>query len=481
MSANCRGAFQGETHWDCEGGLRARELSARSWWFIRTRWIAAGLSAVGSLWAILPSWRQGSALVIDFRYFLAVSILLTVSNLIYTRVARRISPDPVRQAGVCRVLKFQVLTDFAILSVLTYGLGGIETPIMILFLPHIILATLFFSRLHSFLMTWVGILFAALPMILEYTGVVPTLSIFLDIHKETRVSSDPVITTGFVLGITGAFLICWYLVSEITSSLRLRERELEDAYARLKLLDTEKSQVTLRATHELKAPFAAIKSYVFTLRDGYCGDLPEQALKVVERIGDRCDLLTAKVSDIIHLSNLRTEQPEKVRMQETDLARIVAGEVDEARLLGKSRGLTVHYRPGEGLCSVLGSTEDLGTMVGNLLRNAVNYSRDGGEVEVGLLCREGRIALRIEDHGIGIPEEHLPRIFDEHFRSTNAIRHNPNSSGMGLALVREIVRLHEGDIRVSSRLGAGTEVTVTLSCASQQLPKGDDHGEDSHY
>ncbi|MEO5346054.1 MAG: HAMP domain-containing histidine kinase [Magnetococcus sp. YQC-9] len=446
----------------CEKGLRTTEMSERSWWFIRTRWNATALCFLGALWALLPPVRDPPLFMVDYRFFLIVGGLLAASNHLYTRLARNLTADPHAKTRLCRFLSLQVLTDYANLSLLTYGLGGIETPILILFLPHIILLTLFFSRAYSFIMTWVGIFFASLPILLEYLGVIPVVSIFDAARKMIDVTSSLVITSSHILGIIAAFLICWYLVGGITAILLLRERQLELALQQLQRLDREKSQITLRATHELKAPFAAIKSYVYTLRDGYCGPLPDKARQVIDRIGERCDLLMEKISDIIHLSNLRTATTANVTLSETDLLPILVKEIDDARLIGQPRGVRILASLDMAPCLIQASKEHLSTLFSNLLRNAISYSHPEGAVEVTLERRDHQVAIQIRDHGIGIPAEHLEKIFEEHFRSNNAVRFNPNSSGMGLALVREIVRLHGGQIRVKSELGAGSRFIVTL-------------------
>ncbi len=463
--------------WDgdrmCEAGLRATEMSERSWWFIQTRWIAVGLCAVGSMLATQPALRRLARCDIDFRYFLVTMVLLAISNLVYTRWTKYAVGDTSATLPLCRLLSVQVLTDFMGLSILTYGLGSVETPVLVLFLPHIILSTLFFTRFHSFIMTWVGTLFAALPLVLEYFGVVPVLSIFDTVRKGATISGNGVVTSGYILAITAAYLVSWYLVSAITAGLRQRERELEQAYEHLKLLAQEKAQVTLRATHELKAPFAAIKSYVYTLRDGYCGPLPEKAQQVVARVGERCDLLMEKITAIIHLSNLRTLTVDRIALTPLDLVPLLVKEVEDARLVGRVRGVEVQFDPPPTPCPLDAAAEHLHTLISNLLHNAVNYSREAGVVMVTLAVREQEVVLCIKDHGIGIPEEHLTKIFDEHFRANNAVRHNPNSSGMGLALVREIVRLHGGDVRVTSRLGEGSRFCVVLPCHAHRLEVGD--------
>ncbi|MBF0563078.1 MAG: HAMP domain-containing histidine kinase [Alphaproteobacteria bacterium] len=474
-----------ELEWDVsdwDEGLSTAEMSDRSLWFIQTRWYAAGFCFLVSLWTILPPIHLlQKYITIDFRCFFTVGVLLAFSNVIYSIMSRRITNNNTLNDMVFRFISLQVLTDFMSLSFLTYGLGSVETPILIIFLPHIILLTMFFSRSYSLVMTVIGIAFATLPMILEYLRIVPIVSIFDATQKIVGIDSSLVTTSGHILGISATFLIYWYLVSNITSILRRRERQLEQAINRMKFLDREKCQLTLRATHELKAPLAAINSYVYTLRDGYCGPIPEKASHAIERIGERCDLLMEKITNIIHLSNLRTLAPADSTLVETDLMAEMSREVEDARLIGKPRGITVVFQPRAAVYPILASKNELSTMISNLLCNAVNYSRDNGRIEVDLEMRADTVSFYIQDHGIGIPEEHLTKIFEEHFRSNNAVRFNPNSSGMGLALVKEIVRLHNAEIYVSSQLGEGSRFIVTFARSPEQPNTGGEHGKNSDY
>ena len=100
-----------------------------------------------------------------------------------------------------------------------------------------------------------------------------------------RLADHRPLTTVYVAGTFGVFLTCWYLVAQLANGLRVREQRLQDDYDRLVRLGEQKVRATLRATHELKAPLAAIKSYVYTMRDGYTGELPPATRAVVLRIG----------------------------------------------------------------------------------------------------------------------------------------------------------------------------------------------------
>jgi len=105
----------------------------------------------------------------------------------------------------------------------------------------------------------------------------------------------------------------------------------------------------------------------------------------------------------------------------------------------------------------VGEGEYLKMLFSNLLANAVNYSYTGGKVNVSCkINKDSRPMVTISDEGIGIPAEKLPLIFNEYYRTTKAVRHNKESSGLGLAIVSQAVKLHGIRLRVQSRPEAGT-------------------------
>ena len=453
--------------------IRSLELVSRAKWFINMRWFAILACAIGGS-LVAAGVGPKNVNPVDF----AVTVLfLSVTNLAYTVIGRNLFGDKARHKELQHLLLWQMVGDFTALSFLTYALGCIETPMGALFMAHIILATILFSRLQSLLIALAAWLSASLPLVLEWGGVIPTRSIFEGQFK-LMVNASFDATFGFVLASGSVFLFCWYLVSEISSSLKLRERQLEDAYDLLIKLDKEKAQSTLLATHELKAPFAAIKSYVYTLRDGYCGPLPEKAQAVIERIGDRCDQITNRITDIIHLSNLRTLMVTNANLVPVDLMAILAEEAREGSLIGRPRGVQVlnlaeYYPP----IFVMGSALHLKTLFSNLIHNAVNYCRDNiGRIVISIESTPGKVAVSVQDNGIGIPKENLNKIFDDHFRSKNAVVHYPGGTGLGLSMVKEIVVLHGASIQVESIVGRGSSFTVRFDIVDMKQERNI-HGE----
>jgi len=446
--------------------LRCKELRERIWWFINMRWFAALICAC--IWLILLlDWVP---VKMSSNQVLHSVLALIVLNILYSIIGRRILMRDLRERSrmIRNFIRAQIMGDFIILSYLSYYAGTIESPILMLFIPHIILASLFFTRIKSLIIALLAWVFAVAPLWFECQGWVPVVSIFNNSFKLAVISNHCWVGRVILLAVGISFLTIWYIVSEITTSLKLRENQLEDAYALLKNMDTEKTQATLRATHELKAPFAAIKSYVYTLQDGYCGSLPPKAEKVIGRIGERCDQLRDKISDIIHLSNIKTLVVSDVNFNPVSLNEVLVEEVAECDLLGRERNIQVKFEAYGPPAFISGSRAHLKTLFSNLIRNAVIYSWDNEVVFVGVRNDKGEVTVSVTDHGIGIPEDQFEKIFEEHFRSYEAVAHNPNGTGLGLPMVKELVRLHSGRLTLKSEIEKETTFNVIFKTVAPE-------------
>ncbi|TNF38053.1 MAG: HAMP domain-containing histidine kinase [Deltaproteobacteria bacterium] len=438
--------------------LRRRELQDRIWWSVMVRWGFVVLGAVGTALAALD------LLPVDVSAPLlgGATVGLAVTNLVYSLIGGRVRDGSIPRLTPRRFLLVEVSTDFAVLSVLTYALGTIETPTVALYLANIVLLTLHCTWKQSFVMTLVAAVFASAPVVLTGTGVLPVQSV-LDSDLPQRLADNATLMTGYVLGVFIIFVTCWYVVAQLAAGLQTRERRLQEDYDRVVKVGEQKSRATLRATHELKAPLAAIKSYVYTMRDGYTGELAPGTRKVILRIGERCDLLAHRISQIIHLANLKSLEQSQLNFERIELPAVFAEEVEEAAIQGRARGVEIAWSARSvPSAPIMASVPELRAMLSNLLVNAVDYSREGGQVTVEVTADAGGVHCAVVDHGIGIPPENVGRIFEDHFRSDNAVRHRPNGSGLGMAIVAEVVRLHEAQISVTSKLEEGTTMIVTF-------------------
>jgi signal transduction histidine kinase len=257
------------------------------------------------------------------------------------------------------------------------------------------------------------------------------------------------------------WLAVWHLTSHLAALVRARDEELAEANRRLEAAIEERSRHMLRTTHELKAPFAAIHASAQVLLEGQCGALPEEALDFLRRISTRCRRLANEIQEMVQLANLRSESQGALPKAGLDVAGVLRWAM--AQVLPLAEGRRVAFQADIRLARTVGVEDHLKMLFSNILGNAVAYSYEGGRVRVRCApVGGGGAEVVIEDEGIGIPAEKLPHIFEEYYRTDEAVRHNKQSSGLGLAIVRHVAQTHGIRIRVESRQGAGTTFKVIL-------------------
>lgn len=213
-------------------------------------------------------------------------------------------------------------------------------------------------------------------------------------------------------------------------------------------------------THELKGPLAAIRGSAELLE----GPLPEaDRRRFAEAVGAQTQRMSEMVDKLLALAAVehrrRIEQPAPV-----DVAALVGDALEDAARHARAGGVALRAELPPGLPSPMGDAFLLRQMLGNLLDNAIDFSRDGGEVLVAAGVADGRLRIDVVDRGAGIPDYALARVF-ERFYSLPRPGSQARSSGLGLAFVREVAQLHGGEVQLRNRDGGGV-------VASVQLPAG---------
>jgi signal transduction histidine kinase len=236
----------------------------------------------------------------------------------------------------------------------------------------------------------------------------------------------------------------------------------------------------LQTTHQLKAPFAAIHAQTQLLLGDYCGVLPAKATAVVEKIAARCAVLSRQIQEMLQLANLRSVGQQAPPVREVDPAALTEAAIARIEPAARQRGIKIEKRLEP---SPVRAVEDHITMlIDNLIVNAVNYSLDGGVVAITCCSLgEGVARLVVRDHGIGIPPEKLPRIFEDYYRTGEAVQHNRSSTGLGLAIVRQAARAAGIAIEAESAPGWGTRFTATIPARQPAATKAKPTVEEEHY
>ena len=171
--------------------------------------------------------------------------------------------------------------------------------------------------------------------------------------------------------------------------------------------------------------------------------------------------MTRIVSDLLVLSRLDNKRTQW-KVETFDFCRSVSRLIDVMHVDIESRHHTVTLDAQENVPPLTADKERIEQVVINLISNALKYTPDGGKIGVEIAYANEKITLRVRDNGIGVPEEDLQHIFERFYRVEKSRTSETGGTGLGLAIARELIEAHQGTISMSSTLGVGTTVEVTL-------------------
>ncbi len=206
-------------------------------------------------------------------------------------------------------------------------------------------------------------------------------------------------------------------------------------------------------------------------------DNPEMAHKFLKIIMLETERLTRLINDILSISKLESGNDE-VAIERIRLDKMAFDVCDMLSIHAGEKQVTIHSHMNEKPTYIMGNPYRVEQMLINLVENAIKYNKPGGSVTVQVFSNDVEANVTISDTGIGIAEEHLPRMFERFYRVDKGRSREMGGTGLGLAIVKHIVRSMDGEIEVHSKLGEGTEFLVTLPLAQKDSPDKDTIFED---
>ncbi len=246
--------------------------------------------------------------------------------------------------------------------------------------------------------------------------------------------------------------------------LRLKAKELAEAYQQLAELDFARRQFLTTIAHELRTPLMAASGYMQVILSG---KLQEEALSsALNTVGRNLQEIIALVNDILFLQEMDLILPE---FQPTDIDSVIAIAVEQQRAYATRNKVDLKLTIPSGLPPVNADAKSLVRAFAAILNNAIKFSPDGGEVLIEVSCDRHLIHILFQDHGVGITPEALPKIFDRFFHLDNIGGHLFRGIGLGLSIARQVIEQHHGSIEVRSEPGKGSIFIVHLP----QLTKSD--------
>lgn len=237
--------------------------------------------------------------------------------------------------------------------------------------------------------------------------------------------------------------------------------EYEKISQKLQELNVEKTKYLLYATHQLKAPFAAIQSYVDIILEGYTGDISQKTKDIVLKIKERCELLSSVIKEMLELSKLKSRDTGEISFKKLDINLILSRVIERFQIIANTKNIKIKSDLPDVTFYIRGNESQIDVLFSVLIENAINYSPPNTVVDViSKKMESSQIYVGVKDQGIGIPEKNISRIFNEFFRSNNAVNLHNNGTGLGLSIAKEIATIHNATIQVESRLNEGSIFSV---------------------
>jgi signal transduction histidine kinase len=231
-------------------------------------------------------------------------------------------------------------------------------------------------------------------------------------------------------------------------------------------------EVLSRVSHELRTPLHVVHGFAELLERQESTRLSERSKAHLRHIRSAASHMMAVVNDILELASLQGRRL-PVRVEPVELTSVTRDVATMLEPQATERGVEVDVAAPAAPVAALADRQRVVQVLINLVGNAIKYNRPGGRVTVSVNADSGSsVGIEVKDHGLGIPEEHLGRLFEPFHRVSDGQSGAPEGTGLGLAIAKSMAQAMGGDIAAQSRLGHGSSFLFTL-LASPRPPENE--------
>lgn len=419
-------------------------IKRRNSWFIKLRY-----GAVAMLFGFIVS----SEFLLGIKFSQTQVVALASINcaiLFYNGILQ-----VVRKYLRCDPLKFnplhfslvQMVLDLTALMLIVYYTGGIETPLFMLFVFHMIIGslilpgTVIFTIAFSVILVFYGIVFGEYHNLISHHGVTGLLQTPLYNNYKFIVVYSTIF--GFVI------LMSVVLANKIANQLYRMEQELVESFEQLKTAEVEKQKYVMSVVHEIKTPLAALHSYLDIILQGFLGPVNEKILSRLQRVRARSAEAIYLTNDVLKVSKLRLL--DEITKGEIEIRDVLGSVLLKQRAAIERKKVKIHIKDNRNeRIKISGDSFLLEIAFSNLISNALKYTEDQGVVEIVLDEKDKGIQIEVCDNGVGIPEKDLKNIFNDFYRASNIKSKGYEGTGMGLSIIKHVVEKHGGTVQVQS-------------------------------
>jgi signal transduction histidine kinase len=245
----------------------------------------------------------------------------------------------------------------------------------------------------------------------------------------------------------GIFLIVVYILLKLEEEKEISKKQ-----------EQERKNMLSMFAHDMKNPAIVAEGFLSRLRSGKAGPVTEKQISYIELIRNELNKLEGFITGFLEFSRLESKEYKPVPLPFA-LSTAMKNRIEAARSEADKKDIKIIFDASDGMETMVNAdAAQIDRVITNLLDNAVKYTGNGGTITVNLVKRYNDVLIQVTDTGTGIPENHLPYIFDAFYRVTRDSR----GSGLGLSIVKSIVEANRGKIWVESVLGKGSTFSFTL-------------------
>jgi signal transduction histidine kinase len=434
-----------------------------------------------NLWFI--ELRYGAVLMLFFfiffpKYFLGINLapdqqeallLITISILIYNIIfhfVRKFIKHDANRFNPLHLSVLQMIFDLIALMLVVYFTGSVESPVLLLFVIHMIVGSLIlpgyiiYTLAVIVVLTLWGITIGEYYSIIRHYHIVGYLPTSLHQHFN------------YVLAINAGFAFIVFLIvmisNRMANQLYLREQQLLASIDKINSAEKEKQRYISGIVHEIKTPLAAVHSYLDLVLQKFLGPLDEVVEQKLVRARRRSEEAIELINSVLKISKLRME--DSFTKEHINISSILARVIKIAKVNAEAKGVKITLKHNKKEKKIIeGDQLLIQIALSNIISNAIKYNHMDGVVEIEIDESTDNLIIRVCDSGLGIPEEDLDKIFKDFYRANNIKRSGPEGSGLGLSVVKQVVERHNGTIRVESPSHLSTD-KYPGTCVKITLP-----------
>ncbi|MCX8149788.1 sensor histidine kinase [Thermaurantimonas aggregans] len=286
-------------------------------------------------------------------------------------------------------------------------------------------------------------------MLLRYDVMSPPVWLFLYFPKKKSFLYKSVF---WLIALTFFLILIIIITFYITVDQMLTQKEISRI----------KSDFINNMTHEFKTPIATIGLTTDLMSNPKVISDPERLMKYVNKIKEENKRMNQQVEIVLRLAQLDRKQLQ-LKLENFDLLEVTEEAIHHMKYIIESKNGIIRLINNASNTRIFGDKEHIKNVIINLLDNAIKYSPEILDIQIELFTpKPNEVSIAVKDKGIGMTPEVQKRVFDRFYRQTTGNIHDVKGHGLGLSYVQEIVKLHNGDIKVKSELNKGSIFTVTF-------------------